>query len=121
LIRTADQEVKAELMGNIPTIVPGIQITNPFGPKQFALVGAGMVLVILLIGLVSSSSSTSPVTGPDMAAPVHDLSPPPDLSSVDLAPPAPPGKKTGKKNPQQGQTPTKKDKSSLKYYVPQSL
>jgi hypothetical protein len=121
LIRTADQEVKAELMGNIPTLAPGIQLTNPFGPKQFALVGAGMVLVILLIGLVSSSSSTSPVTGPDMAAPVHDLSPPPDLKSVDLAPPAPPGKKTGKKNPQQGQTPTKKDKSSLKYYVPQSL
>lgn len=121
LIRTADQEVKAELMGNIPTLAPGIQLTNPFGPKQFALVGAGMVLVILLIGLVSSSSSTSPVTGPDMAAPVHDLSQPPDLKSVDLAPPAPPGKKTGKKNPSQGQTPTKKDKSSLKYYVPQSL
>jgi hypothetical protein len=76
---------------------------------------------VLLVALLSSSSTT-PVSQPnDMALPVRDLSTPPDLSVLDLALPSPTGKKTGKKSLPQGQSPPKKDKSSLKYYVPQNL
>ncbi len=122
LIGTADQEVKAELLGNNPTIVPEIKLTSEVGPKQVALVGGGLVLVLLLIGLLATSSSSTPsATVTDMTAPIRDLSKPQDLSYVDLAPPARVGKKPGKKNLPPGQPPIKKDKSGLKYYVPQSL
>lgn len=121
LTGTVDQEVKAELMGNIPTIVPETKPANSFGPKQLSLVAGAIVLVLLLIGLLSSSSTTAIPTVQDIAAPIRDLSQPLDLLSVDLAPHMPTLKKTGKKTPSQGQPPVKKDKSSLKYYVPQNL
>ncbi|MBL8633947.1 MAG: protein kinase [Myxococcales bacterium] len=121
LVGTADQEVKAELLENVPTNGPGVQLTSPIGLKQLALVGGALALIVLLVALLSSSSTT-PVSQPnDMALPVRDLSTPPDLSVLDLALPSPTGKKTGKKSLPQGQSPPKKDKSSLKYYVPQNL
>lgn len=121
LLGTADQAVKAVLIGNIPTMVPGIKLTNSFNPKHVAVVIGGLALGLLLVGLLNRSSITSSATATDMAEPMRDLSQYPDLLSVDLAPPAPVTKKATKKNPPQGQTPQKKDKASLKYYVPQSL
>jgi hypothetical protein len=83
-------------MGNIPTIVPETKPANSFGPKQLSLVAGAIVLVLLLIGLLSSSSTTAIPTVQDIAAPIRDLSQPLDLLSVDLAPHMPTLKKTAK-------------------------
>ena len=118
LLSSADQDVKAELLGNGPAAAPVERMTTSVSPVMFVASAGVFLLGIILWEVLSTSSTPVPQPRPDLASPIQDLSTPPDLSTFDLAPPQAP---KGKKGPKQPQPPGKKDKSSLKFYVPPSL
>ena len=118
LLSSADQDVRAELLGNSPATTPVERLTTSVNPVMLAASVFVFLLGVILWEVLSTSSTPVPPSRPDLASPIQDLSTPPDLSTFDLAPPQAP---KGKKGPKQPQPPGKKDKSSLKFYVPPSL
>lgn len=121
LLGSADQDIKAELLGQLP---PGEPASASISKRPLLIaVAAGLLVIAIAVLLLLSGPSTSavwPVSPPDMTAPVFDLSHSFDLATVDMTTPPFMKRKSGQKA-QSGLPKQTKDRSRLKFFVPPSL